>query len=171
MCYVARELYDAGTGQFGTEEEKFIDILTSHSVEQLKEVARAYETQFDSSLEKAIASEFSGDIKEVLQMLLLSPVEIYCRKLKLATVGQLGTDEDCVCRIIGGNEKETVFHIADKYFSKYNRSLVEDLKGELSGDFRSAVLTYICTSHPSGGMEALNLADPPPRLSTAPRHD
>lgn len=141
-----------------------MEILTGHSVEQLLEVSKAYEMQFECSLEKAIASEFSGDAKEVLQLLLLSPVDIYCRKLQKGTVGRLGTDEWTINRIIGGNDKETVHLIASQYFSKYSRSLVEDLRGELSGDYRSAVLTYICTSHPDGGLDLLNSVDPPPAL-------
>jgi annexin A7/11 len=154
-------LYSAGSSRFGTNEEKFIEIFTSHSVDQLNEIALAYELQFDCSLEKAISSEFSGDAKDVLLLLMLSPVEIFCRALKKASVGQVGTDEDALCRIIGGTEKDSVWEIAQTYMAKYGRSLVEDLKSELSGDFRSAVLTYICTSHPGGGVALLNQLDPP----------
>lgn len=162
--FTARELYAAGAAHIGTNEDKFIDIFTSHSVEQLNEIALAYELQFDCSLEKAISSEFSGDARDILLLLLLSPVDIYCRALKKASIGQVGTDEEAVCRIIGGSEKELVWEIAQTYLAKYNRSLVEDLRGELSGDFRSAVLTYICTSYPGGGIAMLNQVDPPIRL-------
>jgi annexin A7/11 len=152
---VARQLYEMGAGRFGTHEESFVDIFSTHSVEEMKLIADAYDRMFGTSLQAAVKSEFSGSIKEALLNLLEDPIDVYCRKLKSASVDQIGTDEATVCRVIGGNNKATVHTIAHRYFEKYNTVLVEDLRNELSGDFREAVLTYINTSDITGGLEEL----------------
>jgi hypothetical protein len=167
LSLLAKELHDAGAGRFGTQEEKFVDIFTGHSVEQMKAIAHAYDVQSGNSLERAVSSEFGGDAEKILQLLLLDPVDIYCRMLKKAMDG-MGTNESAICRIIGGNEKETVQQITQRYQAKYNTSLVDYIASELSGDFKSAVVAYICTSDVSGGLEAINRLDPPPAMRPPP---
>lgn len=152
---VARELYEMGAGRFGTHEESFVDIFSSHSVEDMKKIAAAYDRMFGTSLVAAVKSEFSSYIKEALLNLLEDPIDVYCRKLKSASVDTIGTDEATVCRIIGGNNKAMVRTIAARYFEKYNSVLIEDLRSELSGDFREAVLTYINSNDITGGLEEL----------------
>jgi hypothetical protein len=67
----------------------------------------------------------------------------------------MGTDEDTINRIIGGNEKETVNSIASRYQQKYDKSLVNVLQSELSGDYRSAVITYLTVNDATEGVEAM----------------
>jgi hypothetical protein len=144
-----------GEGKWGTNEDAFVDIFTAHSATEMKLIADAYDRLFNSSLHAAVKSEFSGTIKDALLNLLDEPLDFYCRQLKDASVDRLGTDESTICRIIGGNDKATVHLIAQRYFEKYNKVLVEELRGELSGDFREAVLTYINSSDITGGLEEL----------------
>ena len=140
----------------------------------MKLIANAYDRMFNTSLHAAVKSEFSGYIKEALLNLLEDPIDVYCRKLKSASVDQIGTDEKTVCRIIGGNNKATVHTIARRYFEKYNTVLVEDLRSELSGDFREAVLTYINSSDITGGLEELikqvqqTVIEQPPKVEPEP---
>lgn len=130
-------------------------------MEQISQVGRSYERLFNKSLESAIKSEFSGNSENALVYLLCDPIEIYCRKLQSATVGQLGTDESLVCRIIGGNEKHVVREIAARYFKKYDRSLIKDLEKELSGLFSLAVITYIDSHDSSFDILPASLKDVP----------
>ena len=55
---VATHLFDKGEGQWGTNEEAFINILCSCSSVQAKAIATAYENKYDRSLAGAIKSEF-----------------------------------------------------------------------------------------------------------------
>jgi hypothetical protein len=112
-------------------------------VEQITQVGNSYERLYGNSLEKAIKSEFSGNSETALVYLLCDPIDIYCRKIQNATIGQMGTDESLVCRVIAGNERSVVREIAARYFQKYDRTLVGDLQKELSGLFSLAVVTYI----------------------------
>ena len=124
---VATELYNKGAGQWGTNEDAFVKIFSALSYDQLQEVARAYDRLFNSSLIKAVESEFSGDIELALTSLLCDPIHLYCKKLKEATKG-MGTDEDTINRIIGGSGKRLlVKQIAKQYFEKYDKDLANVL--------------------------------------------
>lgn len=148
-------MHRAGAAKLGTNEDLFIDVFSSHSAEELAIVADTYDKMFNHSLDSAIRSEFSGSIRDALISLLYSPLDLACRQLKSSSVDTIGTDEKAICRIIGGNDKGTVQAIALRYFEKYDSKLADDLEGELSGDFREAVLTYIRSSDVTGGTEEL----------------
>merc|ERR1719502_1824756 len=84
----AEALQKAGTGNFwGTDEETFINILSTSSREQIAAIKTAYENSHGESLEKAIGKEFSGDIKKALLACIEQPIDYYCRLLKEACKG------------------------------------------------------------------------------------
>lgn len=164
---VATSLYEEGPNKWGTDPREFIDALTNHTLLQVREICKAYERKYNSSLESVIQSEFSGEFEKALVSLLYDPIDLYCRNLKEATDG-LGTTESVISRILGGNDKATVQLIAKRYFEKYDESLVAVLNSELFYDYRNACVTYVETSDITGGVEEkltaleLDAHNPPP---------
>ncbi|KAL0425691.1 UNVERIFIED_CONTAM: Annexin D3 [Sesamum radiatum] len=69
-----------------------------------------------------------------------SPAED-CERLKNAFQG-LGTDEKAVIRILGRRNAGQRKKIRETYHQLYNKSLIDCLISELSGDFRKAVLLW-----------------------------
>lgn len=47
----------------------------------------------------------------------------------------IGTDEDALSRCLGGVDKVHAMEIAAMYQSKYNKSLLDDIRGEVGGDY------------------------------------
>ena len=132
----------------GTDEAVFIDILTSASRAQVQAIKAAYEKAHGHSLESAVKSETSGDFARVLVALLEEPVDFYARALKNAFKG-LGTDEFAVARILGGNDKEMVEKIAARYEEKYDKSLVDGVSSEISGNFKRAAIMWVAGGAPA----------------------
>ncbi len=62
----ARKLYSAGERRLGTDESAFNAILASQNFAQLRAVFIEYEKVTGHGIERAIESEFSGDIKDGL---------------------------------------------------------------------------------------------------------
>lgn len=63
---------------------------------------------------------------------------IYILSIVILSVGVtgLGTDEDAVVWILGHRNASQRRKIKDTYQQLYNKSLLDDLHAELSGDFR-----------------------------------
>ena len=122
-----------------------IDILVSHNLREVKQIADAYERRHNKSMEKAITEKFSGELERAMIALINDPIDFYCRRLKEAMKG-MGTDEGVINRILGGNDKRTVHEISQRFFAKYNKPLDKELQDELSGDYCRAVVAWVRTS-------------------------
>jgi hypothetical protein len=58
--------FDIGEGRLGTDESTFNSIICTRSWAHLRHVMTLYLANYGHSLEKAIASEFSGNAEKVL---------------------------------------------------------------------------------------------------------
>jgi len=130
-----------------------IDILVSHNLQEVKQIAAAYEKRHNKSLEKAIQDNFSSHLETAMVALLHDPIDFYARRLKEAMKG-MGTDEGVINRILGGNDKRTVHEIAERFFQKYNTPLHKELSSELSGDYGRAVVAWVRTSDYTAAYDA-----------------
>ncbi|KAG5179156.1 hypothetical protein JKP88DRAFT_280489 [Tribonema minus] len=155
----AQMLHDAGVARWGTDERVFQDILVRSSRAHIEAIKSAYERLYGHSLRKAIERETSGDLEDVLVALLYTPTEYYARQLHKACKGmglqkackEMRTNDDMVVRVLGSHDKNELALIAEHYLATYNRSLTELLASELSGNFKSAALTWV------GAPDPLNL--------------
>lgn len=62
----ARTLYEAGEKKWGTDESKFVEIISTRSNSQLKATFDAYGNYSKKDIEAAIESETSGNLRRAL---------------------------------------------------------------------------------------------------------
>lgn len=97
-----KDLYESGENQLGTDEETFIRIFSLRSKEELKYIAYEYQKATNNSLTSIIDSEFSGNVRKLLQTILYahtSPAEYFAERIKDACDG-LGTNDNRLIRIL-----------------------------------------------------------------------
>ncbi len=138
---IAKEIYDAGEGKIGTNEEIFIKYFTSLSKEEMLMVCKEYHRQYKRIMLDAIDEEFSSSVKDLLKIILysmFSPSQYFAIKIHDSVAG-LGTSDNKLIRSIISRADVDMKKIK-KYFKKiYSKDMEEEVKNDLSGSYQKII--------------------------------
>lgn len=141
----ASSLFEAGEGQFGTDESTFSYILTHRNYMQLQATFKAYESLSGTDILDTIDSEATGTLKDCYVTLVRcakNPQLFFARRLNAAMKGA-GTDEDTLIRIIVGRSELDLQTVKDMYLEKYDVTLKDALDSECGGDFKRLLIAIL----------------------------
>ena len=141
----ASELLRAGELRIGTDESTFNMIFCQRNYQQLKLVFDEYRSICGHSIEKAIQSEFSGDIKEGLMaivQIVSNKQEFFASRLHKSMAG-IGTTDTQLIRLIVTRCEVDMLDIKDAFQQKYGDSLKNWIKGDTSGHYKHALYVLI----------------------------
>uniref|UniRef100_A0ABI7Z9E6 Annexin n=1 Tax=Felis catus TaxID=9685 RepID=A0ABI7Z9E6_FELCA len=119
----------------GTSEHALIEILTTRTSRQMKEISQAYYTVYKKSLGDDISSETSGDFRKAL----LTLADI----LYNAGENRWGTDEDKFTEILCLRSFPQLKLTFDEYRNISQKDIEDSIKGELSGHFEDLLLAIV----------------------------
>jgi len=142
----AEDLYKAGEGRMGTDEKAFITLLCHYPDYHLRQVFDFYEKKYNHSVEKAVKSEFSGDIEKNLLKLVSSIRNRaeYIADLFEKSMKGAGTDDSRLIRLAVRHRAPYVIGpIKQAYEAKYKRTLGSRIKSDTSGDYCKLLLALI----------------------------
>ena len=108
-------------------------------------IAREYHRKYNKTLMQVIDSEFSGDIKKLLKTVLyanISPSEYFATRINEAVKG-LGTNEKILNRVIVTRNEIDIPIIKQYYKLLYGKDMVEDIKSDVSGDYRNLLIALL----------------------------
>ncbi|XP_068234556.1 annexin B9-like [Palaemon carinicauda] len=157
--YLAHELHRAMKGK-GTNERVLIEILCTNNNKTIKAIKEAYEEHHGKSLKDAIKDETSGDFKKLLEDLVsCEREEEECRPELASEIAKdlfdagknrIGTDEEKLRSILTTYSYSTLRCAFQEYDKMADNPLDHDLRKELSGDFRDAMLAvYLSIYNPA----------------------
>lgn len=132
----ATALYEAGEGQWGTDESVFNQILVTRSYQQLRQVFLEYEAMAGSDIETAIKREFSGNAEKgflAIAKVVKSKVDFFAEKLYESMKG-MGTNDKTLIRIIVSRSEIDLGDIKEAFEAKYGKSLESWVKEDCGGD-------------------------------------
>ncbi|GFF42129.1 annexin A11 [Aspergillus udagawae] len=135
---------------FGTDEKALINILTKPDPLQMALIRHTYTDRIGRNLEKDLKSELSGDLEDVLVSLARGPLEQDVAALRDALAG-IGTNEDILTDVLVGRSNADLRAIKYAYVGKYQKSLVEDIKGDLSGKTEQFFVMLLNATRPEPG--------------------
>ncbi|RTG85560.1 annexin A7/11 [Schistosoma bovis] len=165
----ARALYKAINGA-GTDEETIIEVLCTSTNTEIENIKQAYQYDPRRTLESDVQNDLSGHFQNlVVALLQASRDEISYEDVeKISTKGlkivffidscrHLGTDESAIIRIITGRNVWHLQEVARLFEKKYDKTLVDSLASETSGDFESALLLTLntCLNRPKAYSDLL----------------
>ena len=142
---ICDELYNAGEKKLGTDEQIFNKYIGNCSPVELMNIAREYHRKYNKSLMDVIDSEFSGDIKKLLKTVLyanICPSEYFATRINEAIKG-IGTNEKILNRVIVTRSEIDLPIIKEYYKYLYGKDMFEDIKGDVSGDYKKLLTALI----------------------------
>ena len=138
---IAKEIYEAGEGKLGTNEDIFINYITSLSKEELLYVCKEYHRNYKKVMLDVIDNEFSSNVKDILKFILysiFSPSEFFAIQVHNSVVG-LGTSDSKLIRTIISRADVDMKKIKKYYKKLYSKDMIEEVKDDISGSYQKII--------------------------------
>uniref|UniRef100_A0A674AU35 Annexin n=1 Tax=Salmo trutta TaxID=8032 RepID=A0A674AU35_SALTR len=146
----AYELKEAIKGA-GTDEACLIEILSSRSNAEIRELNQVYKTEYKKSLEDAISGDTSGHFRRLLISLAqgnrderetvdISVAKQDAQALYAAGENKVGTDESKFNAILCSRSKSHLRAVFHEYQQMCGRDLEKSIDREMSGDLESGMV-------------------------------
>ena len=126
----------------GTDERAIINIIVNRNYAQRAEIRRCYKSCYGKDLIKRLKEDTSGNFKDVVAAMFMTPAEFDAMCLYKAMKG-LGTHEGVLIEIIGTRTSQQLMEIKDAFQREYNESLEKWVKGDTSGNFRNLLIALL----------------------------
>ncbi|XP_060935194.1 annexin A5a [Limanda limanda] len=141
----AKDLYAAGEGMFGTDEDKFITILGNRSPEHLRKVFDVYKKLCGSDIEESIRGETTGNLENLLLAVVkcVRSVPEYFAEVLYKSMRRAGTDDDALMRIMVSRSEVDMLDIRASFKKMHGASLYSTIQEDTTGDYQRALL-YLC---------------------------
>uniref|UniRef100_A0A671LJA9 Annexin n=1 Tax=Sinocyclocheilus anshuiensis TaxID=1608454 RepID=A0A671LJA9_9TELE len=130
----ASELREAISGA-GTDEACLIEILSSRSNAEIREITKIYKTEYGKSLEDAISGDTSGHFRRLLVSL--------SQKLHAAGENKVGTDESQFNAILCARSKPHLRQVFHEYQQMCGKDIEKSICGEMSGNVESGMVAVV----------------------------
>jgi len=141
----AKDLYDAGQGQWGTDEGTFNRIFAGRSFPQLRATMKAYKKKTGEDMDEVIDKEMGGNLKDAFLTLvryIQDPITYYSEVLYRSMKG-LGTDDDRLIRTVLSRCEIDLGEIKERFEKLHQKTLDKAIKGETSGDYEKIMLALV----------------------------
>lgn len=151
--YDAKQLHKAIAG-LGTDEDTLTEIIATRPKWKIEEIKAEYEKLYNVTLEKDIHGDTSGTYRQLLVALLQGgrsenpyPNEKECKKIceELYNGGEAikGTDNDLFIKYFANKSPAELAMVSQLYHKKYNKSLLDVIEKEFSGDVKVLFSTLL----------------------------
>lgn len=151
--YDAKQLHKAIAG-LGTDEDTLTEIIATRPKWKIEEIKAEYEKLYNVTLEKDIHGDTSGTYRQLLVALLQGgrsenpyPNEKECKEIceELYNGGEAikGTDNDLFIKYFANKSPAELAMVSQLYHKKYNKSLLDVIEKEFSGDVKVLFSTLL----------------------------
>ena len=143
---------------FGTDDDALTAILCGRSKGQCKRINEEYKKRYGQLLVDQIKAECSGDYLMFLTKMVAPPAEADCDALFGAMDG-VGTTDRILSEIIVTASNAELRVIQQRYQEKFDRSLLDHINDEVSGDYRDFLVQCLKCERQEGAAPDEGLAD------------
>ena len=126
----------------GTDERAIINLIVNRNAAQRAEIRRCYKSCYGKDLIKRLREDTSGNFKQVIAGMFMTPAEYDAMCLYKAMKG-LGTDESVLIEIIGTRTNEQLRAIKVAFEQEYKGSLEKWIIGDTSRNFKNLLIALL----------------------------
>ncbi|XP_058492082.1 annexin A3a [Solea solea] len=137
----AQTLREAMDG-IGTKEDILIDILTHRDNAERQLIRKAYQDATGNDLVDDLEGETRGDFEDLVVALVRTPAEFDCHEVMDAIKGA-GTKDSVLIEIFASRTNQEIKALNDVHLKEKEYLLIRDLRDELNGDIRKAMLLLV----------------------------
>jgi annexin A7/11 len=134
-------LHDAVHGA-GTNERAIIDIIVNRNWAERLAIRSCYKSSYGKDLVKRLKEDTSGNFKDVVAGMFMTPAEYDAMCLYKAMKG-LGTNEGVLIEIIGTRTNQELTEIKTVFNRDYGQTLEKWVRSETSGNFRNLLVALL----------------------------
>ena len=127
---------------WGTDEKAIINVIVNRNAAQRAEIRRTYKACFGKDLIKRLKEDTSGNFKEIICAMFMTPAEYDAYCLYKAMKG-LGTNEGVLIEIIGTRNCRQLQEIKDIFEKEYKNTLENWVIGDTSGNFKLLLIALL----------------------------
>jgi len=135
----AETLYKAGEGKLGTDDDTFINIITTHSPAFLKRVSYHYAAAHGHSLEAAISKETGGDYERLLIGCTKTKWEYYADRFK-ESLHLIGRDDKFIEYAFSCLTRHQLQKVAACYKDRHAQELSAMIKKDTGGHYEELLV-------------------------------
>uniref|UniRef100_A0AAY4BK45 Annexin n=1 Tax=Denticeps clupeoides TaxID=299321 RepID=A0AAY4BK45_9TELE len=139
---LSQDLFAAGEEKFGTDEDKFVNILGTRSFEHLRKVFDVYRTIAGCEIEESIKDECTGNLENLLLAAVKCARSIpgYFAECLRESMRRAGTDDETLIRIMVSRSEVDMLDIRAYFKKNYGCSLYSSIQEDTDGDYQKALL-------------------------------
>jgi len=135
-----RKAFKNSWGSWGVDDKALIHTLAGLDSETIVEVRTSYEKQFDRDLLKDIHSDTTGHFGELLDLIVLTPVERDAFLLEQSMKG-LGTNDSELIEVLVSRPTDHLQKVREFFAAKENGSSLDEwIAGDTSGHYKEYLL-------------------------------
>lgn len=126
----------------GTDERAIINIIVNRNGHQRQEIRRVYKASYGKDLIKRLKDDTSGNFKDVVAGMFMTPAEYDAYCLYKAMKG-LGTNEGVLIEIIGTRTPQQLMKLKSAFRQIYNEDLEKWVKDDTSFNFKKMLIALL----------------------------
>lgn len=136
--HYAEELHKAMVG-WGTDEKRITHTLVGLDNDTIKEVKNAYKHAYGKDLIGDIKGEVGGSFEELVEGILMDPLE-YDAKLIRDAIKGLGTSDRILIEVLTSRRPDHIKQVHETFNKLNEQHLVDWLRGDTSGNYQAYLL-------------------------------
>jgi hypothetical protein len=118
---------------------KLVEIICKKTNAQRQTIKESYLSTYGTELNKELDSKLSGNVKELIKGLMMTPEDFDANEIYLSIKG-LGTDELRLSETIATRPSRHLAQVKERYSTLYGETLEKAIEGDTSGCYKKILI-------------------------------